>query len=495
MIRSSTERHVLGVTSLGHDASVALIEGDVVLFAAHAERYSRVKNDGLINKSLLDDALNGDKPHRIVWYEKPHLKALRWAYSGQWEAFGRTPSVHSHLNEMGLGGVPVSFVGHHESHAAGGYFTSGFDEAAVIVCDAIGEFATTSVWVGQGDRLTRIWQANYPHSLGLLYSAFTQRVGLKPNEEEYILMGMAALGVPKYADDIRRDFIDERSYVKLKRNVHRGISWWRPELTDADFPDIAASIQEVIEERLVLLADWVKARTRMSNLVFMGGVALNCVANTKIAEKEFLFDNIWIMPNPGDAGSSIGAVAAHLSRPIIFNTPYLGHEIKREFDHASAVDALLQGKVIGVANGRAEFGPRALGNRSLICDPRGPDVKDRVNAIKRREPFRPFAPIVMEHLARDYFELPVPTSPYMQFVGKVKRPDLFPAITHYDGTARVQTLNRDQNPVFYRLLELWHEKTGCPMLLNTSLNIKGMPLVNTWEDALEFSETYGVEVF
>lgn len=494
MTRSSTET-ILGVTSLGHDASVAVVANNEILFAAHAERYSHVKNDGNINVSLLDDALRGQKPDRIVWYEKPHLKALRWAKSGQWEAFKRVPTVHSHLRSMGLSGIPVSFVGHHESHAAGGYYTSGFDEAAVLVCDAIGEFATTTLWEGRGDKLKKVWQQNYPHSLGLLYSAFTQRIGLKPNEEEYILMGMAALGKPIYADDIRNDFVDERYYVGLKQNVHRGILHWRPELTESDYPDIAASIQAVLEERLIMIVDWIKHRTRMKNLVYMGGVALNCVANSKIAGKHYLFDDVWIMPNPGDAGSSIGAVAAYLRKPIKFNTAFLGHDIRRELDVQTIVESLSEGKVVGIANGRAEFGPRALGNRSLIADPRGPGVKDRVNAVKKREPFRPFAPIVMEHLVHDYFDMPVRTSPYMQFTAKVKRPDLFPAITHYDGTARVQTLSREQNPVFYRLLELWYSKTGCPILLNTSLNIKGQPLVNTWDDALEFSEKYDVEVF
>jgi carbamoyltransferase len=275
--------------------------------------------------------------------------------------------------------------------------------------------------------------------------------------------------------------------------VHRGVKWWKPELREKDFPNVAASIQKITEDYLVSLAKWAKKTTGKNNLVMMGGVALNCVANTKIAEMSG-FDDFWIMPNPGDAGSSIGAVAAYTRRGIDFNTPYLGYDINRPLDVSSVVDCLLDGEIVGIANGRAEFGPRALGNRSLICDPRG-DAKDRVNAIKKREPFRPFAPIIIEHLAEQYFDMPVGVSPYMQYVAKVKDPDKFPAITHFDGTARVQTLRREQNPKFYSLLEAWYSKTGCPMLLNTSLNIKGQPLVNTWDDALEFSMQYGVKVF
>jgi carbamoyltransferase len=208
-----------------------------------------------------------------------------------------------------------------------------------------------------------------------------------------------------------------------------------------------------------------------------------------------LFDNIWIMPNPGDAGSSVGAVAAYTKQPLNWKSPYLGTNIDREFDYDGALQALLQGEVIGIANGRAEFGPRALGNRSLIADPRGSQVKDKVNMIKKREMFRPFAPIIMEHLVHEYFDLPVNTAPYMQFTAECKYPESFPAICHFDNTSRVQTLTAEQNPVFYKLLKMFYDATGCPMLLNTSLNIKGQPLVNTWQDALDFSAKYGVRVF
>lgn len=494
---------ILGLTGFGHDASAAVIEEDgEIRFAGHAERYSRVKNDPALNWDLIEEAnlsaSGWDDPEidRIVWYERPLLKKLRYAVAGQWDALRKAESVRKLLRPYYLDGYPITFVGHHESHAAGGYFTSGFYEAAVLVCDAIGELDTISVWVGRGDHLRKVWSQGYPHSLGLLYSAFTQRIGLKPNEEEYILMGMAALGQPNLVEDIRRDFIEDAPapHFRLKENVHRGVRSWRPDLTPDRFPDIAASIQYLAEEYLCEMARWIADQTKLPNLVLAGGVALNCVANTKIVETG-AFEHVWIMPNPGDAGSAVGAVAAYLRKPLKWRTPYLGHKIARKLDVRGAISCLLDGEVIGIANGRAEFGPRALGNRSLICDPRGPDVKDRVNQIKMREPFRPFAPIVLEHLADRYFDMPVRRSPYMQFVARVKNPEAFPAITHFDGTARVQTLSQDQNPVFYDLLSKWHTITGCPMLLNTSLNVKGEPLVNTWEDALRFQEHYGVQVF
>ena len=226
----------------------------------------------------------------------------------------------------------------------------------------------------------------------------------------------------------------------------------------------------------------------------MGGVALNCVVNSRIAALG-LFDDIWIMPNPGDSGSSIGAPAAYLRRHFDWKTPYLGHDIARPFDMNGALAALRAGEVIGVANGRAEFGPRALGNRSLLADPRGPHTKDQVNRIKQREPFRPFAPVVLAERAHEFFDMPVKTSPYMQFVGRVRSPELFPAITHRDGTARVQTLTFEQNPLLHQLVEGFHRQTGCPMLLNTSLNVKGEPLVNSWDDATRFQATSGAHVF
>jgi len=488
----------LGVVSLGHDASVALIDDSEILFAGHAERYSRTKNDGNINSPLLEDMFQYGTPDQIIWYEKPFLKKTRFAYAGQWDGL-KGDSPKDHLRSWAaLEQIPIKYVGHHESHAAGGYYTSPFNDASILVCDAIGEWDCISIWQAEGPHMKKVWSQRYPHSLGLLYSAMTQRCGLKPNEEEYILMGMAALGNrDRFFDEIIFEFFesDNPPDFKLRHNVHRGIRWWKPELqSQQDFYDIAASMQRVVELYMKLTARWIRKNLPSKNLVLSGGVALNCVANSVIAE-EGLFENIWIMPNPGDAGSSIGAVAAYMNEKLNWHGPYLGTDIKRPFDMDGAVQALIDGQVIGVANGRAEYGPRALGNRSLIADPRGADVKDKVNMIKKREMFRPFAPVVLEHLADQYFEMPQKSTPYMQFTAKCKRPDLLPAICHFDNTSRVQTLTYDQNPQFYKLIETFYEKTGCPIVLNTSLNIKGQPLVNTWQDALMFQNHYGVNVF
>ena len=483
---------IYGISANEHDASLAVVDGDTILFASNVERYSRRKNDAHLNEALIAEARAFGDPDLFVWYEKPLLKRARKLWAGQYEHVFRTDGA-AYLRQFKLD-APIRYVGHHESHAAAGFFTSPFDQAAILVVDAIGEWETISAWKGCGQTLEKVWSQSYPHSLGLLYSAFAQRVGLKPNEEEYILMGMAAYGEATYRDLIWNDFIARFAPPRLvlKENVHRGIRWWRPELQDHE--NIAASIQLVTEEVLVRLVEWLAAKTGQRNLVLMGGVALNCVANSKIAREGF-FDDIWIMPNPGDAGSSIGAVAAYTRRHLNWVHPYLGHNIDRPLDLTGVITALKASEIVGIANGRAEFGPRALGNRSLLADPRGPLTKDRVNLIKKREPFRPFAPIIMAEYAHDYFDIPVRASPYMQFVGTVRHPELFPAVSHRDNTARVQTLTYDQNPLLYRILKGFHAETGCPMLLNTSLNIKGEPLVNTWEDAERFAKQSGVKIF
>ena len=311
-------------------------------------------------------------------------------------------------------------------------------------------------------------------------------------------MGMAAYGQPIYKDKIYRDFI--RPPLHLKKNLHRGIGDWMP---NADPMDLAASIQGVTEECLATL--WKQASAWLSpssvlakkrNLVYAGGVALNCAANKTLANLG-LYDNIWIIPNPGDAGSSLGCIAASEKKHLNWQHPFLGHNIEGEYPIDNLIKELTENKMCGVANGRAEFGPRALGNRSLLADPRGPKVKDLVNQIKRRQKFRPFAPAILEEDVNDYFELPtaVKNTPYMQFTAACKRGKDFPAIIHHDGTSRVQTVRKTDNPGFYELLKTWKKKTGCPILLNTSLNIKGQPIVNDKTDGKAFEDKYGVKVF
>ena len=486
---------ILGITAQNHDASLALVDGNKIVWAAHAERYSRIKNDKHLNHSIIDEMYEYGFPTEAVWFEKPLLKSIRRLYSGESPIF---VSPAKHLEELGLGHLPFHTVGHHESHAAAGYYTSKFDNAAIMVVDAIGEWDTVSIWEGSGTKLTKRYSKQYPNSIGLFYSAITQWCDLKPNEEEYILMGMAAYGKPIYKEEMLQTFFSKWNLpdFKLKHNLHRGCRWWEPQDKNANKYDIAASAQAIVEEYLVALAAYARTLVNSQNLVFQGGVALNCVANTLIANSN-AFKHMWVMPNPGDAGSAIGAVAAYTRTHLNWETPYLGTNIPGELDIEAVINALLAGEVVGIANGRAEFGPRALGNRSLLCDPRGPDAKDRMNTIKKRQKFRPFAPAILAEHADTYFEMPaiVQDSPYMSYVVRCRVPDLIPGVVHKDGTSRVQTVTENDNPVFRRLLEAWYAATGCPILINTSLNIKGEPLVNTWEDAMRFKNKHQVQIF
>jgi carbamoyltransferase len=483
---------ILGINSQNHDASMALIDGNKILWAAHSERYSRRKNDIMLDVDMVREMREYGEPTKIVWFEQPWSKNLRRLYSGQrpWIVKPR-----DQLRLVGLNTIPIEYVKHHESHAAAGFYTSGFTDASVLVVDAIGEWDTVSIWNANEKGLKSVWNKRYPNSMGLFYTAFTQWLGLKPNEEEYILMGMSALGKPSIVDVLKYDFFEKFAApdFKLRHDLHHGCRWWEaPEGTSKY--DVAASVQAIMEEYLLVTVKWIKDNLPSKNLVFMGGCALNCVANTKIAELG-LYNNIWLMPNPGDAGSSIGAVAAYTKQHLKWEGPYLGTDIDRELDIDGIVNDLMAGKVVAVANGRAEFGPRALGNRSLLCDPRGPDAKDRMNTLKKREAFRPFAPAVLEEYAHEYFDLPVKSSPYMQFVAQCKQPDLLPGICHVDNTSRVQTVNHSDNPKFRALLEAWHKASGCPILMNTSLNVKGEPLVNSWADAQRWEHINGVKVY
>lgn len=487
---------IWGISALNHDASISVMSGKEILFAGHSERYSRIKNDLYLNHSLIQEALSFGKPSEIIWFEKPLLKKTRQIYARQWnELVSESPTAH--LAKFELNEIPLYYSSHHESHAAAGFFTSAFNDAAIIVIDAIGEWDTISVWEGNNNTLRKINSTSYPDSLGLLYSAVTHRVGLKPNEEEYILMGMAAYGEPIYYDSLMEDFVEckKAPTFKLKHNLHRGMRWWREDIkTEQDFMNLAASVQRITEEFMCDIVEWASYAISSKNLVLMGGCALNCVANEKIAKKNY-FENIWIMPNPGDAGSSLGAILAHTKQKANWKNPYLGTNIDRQINFDIIVDSLSSGSIIGLANGRAEFGPRALGNRSLLADPRGSTIKDRVNDIKKRQRFRPFAPIILEDQAHKYFELPAKTSPYMQFTAKCLNPELYPAICHIDNSSRVQTINENQNPVIFEILQRFYDRTDCPMLLNTSLNIKGEPLVNTLYDALRFQKMHNIHVF
>ena len=482
---------LLGINALNHDASVCLVNGNEIRFAGHSERYSRRKNDSNLHHKLLNDCFNYGTPTEVVWFEKPFSKALRRLYSGE----PASQSPKRYLKDHGLGNLPITYVPHHAAHAAMGFYTSKFKDAAVIVIDAIGEWDTTSIWSADDNGLKCVFRNTYPNSMGLFYSAATQAIGLKPNEEEYILMGMAAFGKPIHTqllkDKLFKVWDGPRS--KLRHNLHRGMKQWINVHPD-DYADFAASVQQIFKEYMFSLCAYAQIRIPSKNLIIAGGGALNCAANGEIDRLQ-VFDRIWVPPNPGDAGLSLGAIAYHNKQPVNFTHAYLGYNIKKHVDVRSVVDYLIQNQVIAVANGRAEFGPRALGNRSILADPRGPDVKDRVNAVKKREPFRPFAPIILAEHADAYFDLNHNNYDFMQFAVRCQNPDLYPAIVHVDGTSRVQTVPKDSPSIIRPILESWYERTGCPMLLNTSMNIKGEPLVNTPYDATMFSQSNKIPTF
>lgn len=428
-----------------HDGAIATVNDNQIIEAHHTERFTRIKNDK-------------GKPfffvyNKTAFYERPFLKNTRRWFAGQ-EWITNKPK-HDY------------YVPHHWSHGAAAYYTRPFDEEpVVVVIDSIGEWDTCSIWY----KKKKVWSESYPFSLGLFYSAITKSIGLKPNEDEYITMGMAAYGEPSL----------DLEYL-LHTNLHKGID----HTIEGSKQDIAASAQKLLESKIIEIMT--RARKYSSYLCYGGGVALNCVANSKIRD---MFDDVWIMPCPGDAGSALGAAAAINDKRLDWKGPYLGTNIKTVLNVREIINHLLKFKVCGIANGRAEYGPRALGNRSLLADPRY-NVKDTVNEIKRRQKFRPFAPAILEEFADQYFEGPM--NEYMQFVAKAKHDHS--SVTHVDGTARVQIVKKNCSSVIRPILEQWYESTGCPMLLNTSLNIKGQPMVNNKKDAYDFETRYKVKVF
>jgi carbamoyltransferase len=484
-----------GISAASHNAAIAIFDNDNLVFASDSERFSKIKNDPDLCHTLIKYSQKFGDPDLVCWYEKPWLKTIRQLTSGQGY---QDNNVTEYLRKFGIR-APIKTFKHHHTHAAAGYYTSGFDNACVLVIDAIGEFECSSLWQAQGNNLYKFSSLEYPNSLGLFYSAMTQRCGLKPNEEEYILMSMAALGDPlRFTRDMLDEFVsfpndDNGHAYRIKENLHRGCNWWRPELTgQQDLYDIAAATQAIYEMAFERLLQHAVRACSSKNLVLMGGCALNCVANP-IAYK--YFNNVWIMPAPGDNGSSIGAVLAHKKKHIEWTGPYLGYDIGYKATNEEIVAHLLEHKMCGIARGRAEFGPRALGNRSLIADPRGLEIKVAINNIKHREQFRPFAPAILEEFANQYFKMPTKSTSYMQFIAPCLESESFPAIVHSDNTSRVQTVNKTDNPQFRELLELWYAKTGCPMLLNTSLNIKGQPMINDHADAMNWSQLHGLPVF
>ena len=437
----------LGISEGFHDAAWAVVEDGELKFATHSERYTRIKGD-----KRLPAGFEIKPDEYSIYYEDVELKNRRRAEYG--------------LSEKIAAFETDTYVGHHEAHMAAAYYTCPFEADATVVIDAIGEYDTASVWV-KGEK---VWSKQYPWSLGLFYSAITKRIGLKPNEDEYITMGMAAFGEPK----INMQGITEQY-------LHTGLPlkkwfWEKPE-------DIAASAQLAFEYEVQLI--FAEAKRYGNKIAYGGGCALNCVANSKILHT---LDKLWIFPSPGDAGSALGAILAHTKQKIDYPHTFWGYNIEGELNPNEVVYELLNNKVVGVANGKAEYGPRALGNRSLLADPRY-NIKNKVNRIKRRQKFRPFAPAILEEAYDDYFV--GHANEYMQFVCEAKHD--YDSVKHVDGTSRVQIVKNDGSNL-RKILECWYEVTGCPMLLNTSLNIKGQPIVNDEHDAKQFEKKYRVKV-
>lgn len=569
---------ILGISAYYHDSAAALVVDGEVVAAAQEERFTRKKHDSAFPASasrycLESQGLKLEDIDAVVYYEKPLLtfERLLETYLAAAPRGGRSfvAAMQVWLKEklflktelkkqLAALGEPdakqpeLLFSEHHLSHAGAAFHPSPFEKAAVLCMDGVGEWATTSAWLGDGSELSPLWEINFPHSLGLLYSAFTYYCGFKVNSGEYKLMGLAPYGEPRYVDQIKSHLIDikpdgtfrlDLSYFKF----HRGFRmtgrkfhklFGRPprkgetELSQFHM-DLAASIQVVTEEVVLKLAQTLRQETGATALCLSGGVALNCVANGKLLQ-EGIFDQIWIQPASGDAGSALGAalVAWHqhfkASRQPVSGDAMKGTYLGPAFSNSEIRDYLTsikapfhaledpllfdrlaelldQGKVVGWFNGRMEFGPRALGARSIIGDPRNQQMQSVMNLkIKYRESFRPFAPSVLEQEVSNQFELNA-KSPYMLLVAPVKKElcqpmtadqeKLFgieklnvprsslPAITHVDYSARVQTVSDQTNPRYFNLIKSFQRRTGCPTLVNTSFNVRGEPIVCTPQDA------------
>jgi carbamoyltransferase len=496
----------IGISCGFHDAALSVIDSSGnILFAGHGERYSKSKHNKHLCYGLIEDAISylTSRDIEIHYYERPWMKFLRQVRSGE------KPKLSSLLlkDKIGTGllhklqdgrGGKIHTHNHHLSHAAAGFQTSPYDDATVVVIDAIGEFDTISIYNAWYDKngkaqYKKLWGQTYPHSIGLFYSAMTQRVGLRPLDEEYILMGMAAYGKHNLSKELKEmsdTLVKSYKDITFKDNLHIGV----PDtfLEDVNEMDIACGAQLIAEQLITNVISKAKSLGGSKNLVYGGGVALNCLANRLLGN---FYDNIWIMPNPGDAGSSLGAACLGYGKRVNWTNAFLGYDISGPYPANRIIDHLVTDKIVGVASGRAEFGPRALGNRSLLADPRGTEIKDKVNEIKRRQKFRPFAPVILEEHVDMYFDMPhgFNNSRYMQSIARCRHPELFPAIVHHDGTSRVQTVPNDGSGI-RELLEKWYVLTGCPMLLNTSLNIRGEPMVNTRDDADRFEKLYNVKV-
>lgn len=529
---NSNSRFILGISAHYHDSAAALVSADgEIIAAAHESRFTRIKHDNSFPKNAINYCMGlaRGKIDAVAYYEKPILKFER-VLEVQFANVPRSllSFVHSMSSQIAklrvkkeirkaVGkDIPVYFTRHHEAHAASAFFPSPFDSSAFLCMDGVGEWDSTSFGVCSGNKIEFLGRAEFPHSLGLLYSAFTGYLGFKVDSGEYKLMGLAPYGTPKYADLILKHIVDVKDDGSFWLNQNYFNYCWgnrmysrafdelfhrrprRPEsLITEDDMDLAASIQHVIEEIILKIARHVKKLTNAKNLVMSGGVALNCVANGRLL-KSGIFDNIWIQPASGDAGGALGAALAIAGCKVSQKGSFLGPKYSRdevreslkkykavfsEYSVKTIAKMITDGKIVARFSGRAEFGPRALGNRSILADPRNPYMQKKLNhAVKKRESFRPFAPACLEEDASLLFDIDVP-SPYMLFTAKVKDNVNLPAITHVDKSARVQTVSIDENPGFWKIINEFKKITGIGALVNTSFNIRGEPIVESIDDA------------
>ena len=581
-------KKILGISAFYHDSAATLIIDGKIIAAAQEERFTRKKHDSSYPfhaiKFVLEHAnLKLNDIDKIIFFEKPFLKFERlletyvaFAPKGfqqfckampVWlrEKLFQKKMLFDYLkkhDENFNDDKKIFFSDHHLSHAASAFFPSPFEEAIILTADGVGEWATTTVAIGKSNNLEIKKEIHFPHSLGLLYSAFTYYTGFKVNSGEYKLMGLAPYGTPIYENKIKDNLIDikedgsfhlDQSYfnyatgLTMTNKKFSNLFGQNPRISEEEkltqfHMDIAASIQKVTEDIMIKLARSLKEEFNISNLCLAGGVALNCVANGKIL-KEKIFDNIWVQPAAGDAGGSLGAALAlwHIeeNNPRVVNLnddmqgSYLGpeysqKEIQKELDKIGAVykikneeDLLNQtvydlsiGEAIGWFQGRMEFGPRALGNRSILGDPRSSEMQKNLNLkVKYRESFRPFAPSILKEDLTEWFDVSE-DSPYMLMVANInkdktikmtedqkkkfgidklniKRSEI-PAVTHVDYSARIQTVHKETNEKYYKLIKKFKEKTNCPVIVNTSFNVRGEPIVNTPTDA--FSCFMGTEL-
>ena len=575
-------KSVLGISAFYHDSAAALLVDGKIVAAAQEERFTRKKHDpsypfNSIKYVLQEANLRLSEVDKIVFYEKPFLKFERlletylafapkgfisflmampiWLREKLFQKnflFNQLKRNDKNFNDI----EKINFSEHHFSHAASAFFPSPFEEAIILTLDGVGEWATTTLAIGKGNKISMIKEIHFPHSIGLLYSAFTYYTGFKVNSGEYKVMGLAPYGQPKYVDKILKELIDVKKDGSFRLNMKyfnfaTGLTMTNErfsklfgqkvrdpnkELLTQFHMDIASSIQAVIEKIILKLVTSIQKETKINNLCLAGGVALNCVANGKILKKN-VFKNLWIQPASGDAGGSLGAALAYWHQELSqsrkssgntdkMNGSYLGPRFDnlsvkkklmslgakfKEYNNEELIhriaNELKNEKIIGWFQGRMEFGPRALGGRSIIADPRSEKMQKNLNLkIKYRESFRPFAPSILREDLTKWFELDY-DSPYMLLVANVKKSiqveekesdkRLFgierlnlkrsniPAVTHVDYSARIQTVHKNTNPKYHQLIAKFKEFTNCPILVNTSFNIRGEPIVCSIEDAFK----------